>query len=346
MNNYPAVSHQAVRTVGVVHKALVSLAVFYLSFTCARAVLYSPDLMAELQRHFTLPMIEDRSIRIRRGVFYSYSHRNDSHCTGDVYLPPLPDRSRLRPAIILIHGGSWREGSRDMEADNARFFAEHGFVAFNIDYRLVGQGGEYPNDVRDVEEAHFYLWRAVPQYHIDPSKIVLWGSSSGGHLAMMCAYAPGPFCQRTERFYAHRVANVAAVVSISGVSDLAAIYAHANPDRFVSEYLNGKVPESDRAAYASASPITFAANGIPTMLVHGTDDHNVPIQQSIGMARALQAHGIRSELLKVEGSGHWFGPVTQNLVRERVLKFLDGEFRQPYVRKETFAACPNPDTQK
>ncbi len=50
-----------------------------------------------------------------------------------------PDGPGLRPAIISVHGGRWRAGNRtDASSIKVTQWAEFGFVALSIDYRLVG----------------------------------------------------------------------------------------------------------------------------------------------------------------------------------------------------------------
>src|SRR2546422_11513156 len=41
------------------------------------------------------------------------------------------------PAIVLVHGGGWKSGSRTVVADEAATLARAGFVVFDIDYRLA-----------------------------------------------------------------------------------------------------------------------------------------------------------------------------------------------------------------
>ena len=65
----------------------------------------------------------------------------------DIY-EPSEAASSPRPAIVLAHGGGNTGGVKEQNCfeGTARYFAgEHGFVAFNIDYRLSGQHGTFPN---------------------------------------------------------------------------------------------------------------------------------------------------------------------------------------------------------
>jgi acetyl esterase/lipase len=66
----------------------------------------------------------------------------------DVYSPANLDMPR--PAVLVIHGGGWHTPlERDGMAQHAERLAESGYVAFNLSYRLVPDGGEFPHAVQD-----------------------------------------------------------------------------------------------------------------------------------------------------------------------------------------------------
>jgi acetyl esterase/lipase len=79
--------------------------------------------------------------------------------------------------VFFIHGGAWSSGSHAGFADEARVWARSGWVVVNLDYRLKVQGSYMRDDVRKVIQ-HY---RAAS--YVDPSRVVLYGSSAGGHLA-------------------------------------------------------------------------------------------------------------------------------------------------------------------
>lgn len=292
-------------------------AIAYFVFVTGRAIFLSPDFRGAITEFIT-PRSADTDLDIVHNL--SYVSPGDAHRCGDLYLPKSAGKNG--PAIIFIHGGSWKEGSRDYETENARYMAKHGYVAFNIEYRLVGQGGEFPHDVADVKDAMAFLEENAEKYGIDPNRLVLFGSSSGGHLAMLAAYSPNEHLLQAENHPKSR-ARAAAAVSLFGLSDLGSEYMHANIKTHVINYLSGKTPEDSPSLYAKASPISYARTAVPTIFAHGTDDHNVLLTQSTMMAAALKANGLRFEIVPVEGASHWFGPVTRELVLTRVIAFLN-----------------------
>ena len=85
----------------------------------------------------------------------------------DIYSPP--PASTPRPAVLVIHGGGWTEGvSRSSMAAHAERLADAGYVTINIEYRLVPNGGQFPNDVQDCYCALAYVRGHAIELGIDP----------------------------------------------------------------------------------------------------------------------------------------------------------------------------------
>ncbi|MCA1595980.1 MAG: alpha/beta hydrolase fold domain-containing protein, partial [Chloroflexi bacterium] len=83
----------------------------------------------------------------------AYAPSGDLFHTGDLYLPPPGTANHA--AVVIVHGGAWIGGSK-WERGSVAFaelLAQHGFLAYSINYRLAGRGGEFPEDVRDVNAA-------------------------------------------------------------------------------------------------------------------------------------------------------------------------------------------------
>jgi dipeptidyl aminopeptidase/acylaminoacyl peptidase len=85
-------------------------------------------------------------------------------------------------------------------------------------------------------------------------------------------------------------------------------------------------PQSDPKALEPFCPIRHVTeNYPPTMLIHGTNDTDVPHEQSVQMNRELARHGVPHEFISVQGGGHGLGGLERNRlaeIRERVVTFL------------------------
>ena len=229
----------------------------------------------------------------------SYDDRFDA-AKLDVYAPMTGEAGR--PAVVVIHGGSWADGAfghRDVMADHAERFADAGYVAFNIEYRLTPHGGEFPHAVQDCLCALAWVRLHAAEYGVDPERVATYGYSAGGHLASMLgvvgdAPAVAPDCA------AGIPAPAAAVVSGAGPQDLR-LMGDAPP---VQAFLGGS-PSEVPQAYLDASPISYVAPGAPPfLLIDGTDDWFVPIEHARTMEAALDAVGTATRLLAIPGGGH------------------------------------------
>jgi acetyl esterase/lipase len=208
---------------------------------------------------------------------------------GDLYLPNQPGS---HPVVILIHGGYWRARyGLDFMNDLAVDLAKRGYVAWNIEYRRVGNpGGGWPGTFLDVALATEYLRKRASSYTLDLTKVVPIGHSAGGHLAFWLAARPHiPFFAQNSPLAGSQLAGereetttplaLAGTISLAGVVDLEMAWRlHLSNDAVV-ELLGGtfaSVPER----YTVASPAAMLPLGVPQVLIHGTNDDSVPIEVS------------------------------------------------------------------
>jgi acetyl esterase/lipase len=204
---------------------------------------------------------------------------------GDVYRPSGPGPW---PAVMLIHGGSWRSGSRAVMARFARRFASAGYVVYNIDYRLAPTY-RYQAQLGDVRAAFGWLREHAGSLAVDTDRIAVMGYSAGAHLALLLALADAGDGPRPS-----------AVVAGAGPSDLT-VY----PDSpILSDLLGGTLAEVPDA-YADASPINHvSADDPPVLLYHGSLDWTVDVEQSRRLLAKLHSVGVPAELLEEPWSGH------------------------------------------
>ena len=137
----------------------------------------------------------------------------------DIWEPPS-DVPRTGLAVLFLHGGLWQALDKDfLSRPLFRRLAGEGHVVMDLAYSL-SPGAGLAQMREDVKQAILWLKEHSRDYGIDPQRIVLMGVSGGAHLALLAAFAPD------------EGASVRAVVSISGVADLAAFfreYGRTNP---------------------------------------------------------------------------------------------------------------------
>ena len=260
--------------------------------------------------------------------------------TLDIYSPSKSSRGsgseRLRPAVLAIHGGSWNGGSTtayryDSQKVVVRL-AQRGLVVFAINYRLARPGSpSWPVALDDLREAVRWLRRHSGEFGIDPGRIAVMGQSAGGHLASLLATLPG------ENGPDGVSPRVQAVVSFYGPSDLPALttsrhLAHEPARLFLGDTASGPFDGA-----AEASPIEYVTPDDPAMLlIHGTDDAWVPLDQSVRMSKALDRAGVPHRLIVVDGARHGFEtmlkePTDRDLLPE-ILAFLERAWKAGRTR--------------
>jgi acetyl esterase/lipase len=206
-----------------------------------------------------------------------------------------PDGRARMPAIMYIHGGRWRSGTRaNANFANLSKWAEAGFFTASIDYRLVG-GSPAPAAYEDTQCAIRWLHANAQEFGIDPDRIYLIGESSGGHLVSLAAsLGDGPF----DRVGGWETASndVRAVISVAGAYDLPTL-----------SWGNLWTPVSGEvdAARELASPLHHVSRSMkPILVIHSDDDRSVPIEQAVTMVKALQSAGVKHRFVHYTDRGH------------------------------------------
>jgi len=168
---------------------------------------------------------------------------------------------------LVIHGGFWRDRYSFSLMDGlCADLAARGWEAWNVEYRRLGSGTAWDEMAADLRAA---AEQAAPEVAV--------GHSAGGHLALWVA-AEG---------------LVPAAVGQAPVSDLAA-----------AEPLSGGVV-AELGAPAEASPRARLPLGARQLIVHGTDDPDVPVEMSRDYVAAARAAGDDVTYSERPGEGHF-----------------------------------------
>ncbi len=215
----------------------------------------------------------------------------------DVYSPPGSSGDTRKPAVVLVHGGSWVSSSKAVWNSDIAPFLEAGYTTVALNYRLA-QEAAWPAQRTDVVAAVNELREHADRYHVDPDKIVLLGSSAGAHLAAAAATwegAPG---------------IVRGFVSMSGPLDLLRIAnATETPQEAklaerVVEHLIRCEPDDCADKYADATPASHLdPDDVPSLLVAAEGDWVDP-QGARDFAAQSNDLGVASDLVLLPGADH------------------------------------------
>ena len=197
---------------------------------------------------------------------YLYARRDTCDLFMDVYDPADGSEETFmgiqKPTILFMFGGGFISGTRDDESYNSwfRMLTEKGYRVISIDYRLglkgttkVGVAQVNVLDkaihmaVEDLFSATNFIIDNADQFGIDPSDIVISGSSAGAISVMQAEYE---IANRTEwASVLPEGFNYAGVMSFSG------------------------------AILSRKGKVKYETAPCPTMMLHGTADKVVPYRQ-------------------------------------------------------------------
>lgn len=191
---------------------------------------------------------------------------------------PEGDTVSARPAIVLVHGGSFRSGTKTSAelVDQANVYAKQGYLVVSISYRLATNGcvtvtAECVIAIRDAKNdaqaAVRFLRSKATEWRIDTGRIAMAGSSAGAITAVEVGYGPEEVGSSGNPGYE---STIKAAVSLSGASVLTK-------------------PNPGEAA---------------VLLLHGTADAVVPYQWALNTQTAANTAGVYLELTSWDGGGH------------------------------------------
>lgn len=270
---------------------------------------------------------------------YLPGHRVEGPSRRDVILEParpdlavdvdLPSGAGPHPFVLVIHSGAWRSGDKGDVRHVSRALARAGHVVVDVRYRLA-PANRFPAAIADVKCVLGRVRERAAEFGIDPRRGAVLGRSAGGQIALMVAYSSGdprlpPACAVDD-------APVSAAVSIYGPTDLTWGYEHPiRPDvvqaTHVLELYLGGPPSALPDAYRLASPIAWVDRPLPrTLLIHGTGDRLVSVENPRRLARALREAGRSVEVLEIPLADHGFdvhaGGLAEQLAQHAILRYL------------------------
>jgi dipeptidyl-peptidase-4 len=237
---------------------------------------------------YTIPAPEFFTIKSREGIEFQCS----------MLKPPHFQATEKYPVLVYVYGGPHSQVVRN-QWGGARhlwhaFLAQRGYIVFSLDNRgSFGKGPAWENPILEklgnVELADQMVGVEYlkSQPYVDASRIGIWGWSYGGYMTCLALFkAPGVF------------ASGAAVAPVTDWRLYDTIYT----ERYM------KRPEDNEEGYEDSAPLNFV-DGLeaPFLLMHGTADDNVHLQNSMRLVEELIDEGKDFELMLYPGKFHGIG---------------------------------------
>jgi len=225
-----------------------------------------------------------------------FSSPDGQDLIADGYLPD-PDHANAA-AVVFVHGGGWRVGSRHAFRWHAHQLSLHGYVACTIDYRLA-PANPYPAALIDCQSALKWVRKQTERFQIRQDRIGVVGSSAGGHLVACLGVRDDP--EDTIS------AQADCVVDVHGIHDFPIIgKSGVGPVMQSVAFLGSAYPENSEIWEDASPALHVSTDTAPMLLIHDPDDEVVPCDQSLLMGNALMRAGRPMQFLPTPGSGHGF----------------------------------------
>lgn len=217
---------------------------------------------------------------------------------GHLYLPDAVAGGRPVPVVMVIHGGYWSGNYHlNLGTPLATELARRGVAAWNVEYRRLGAGGRWPEMSADVVAALEATATLVAEHAgaagiaLDPTQVRVVGHSAGGQLAVWLAGED-------------TAVRPSLVVGQAAALDLASAGERGRRVDYLED-LFGESFEENPHVYRSASPRHRLPIGRPIVLVHGSEDAQVPAKIAARYADAAREAGDDVALHIVDGEDHY-----------------------------------------
>jgi acetyl esterase/lipase len=266
----------------------------------------------------------------------TYTYKTVGNCPieADVYLPA--ERSKPLPGIVYLHSGALMLNSRkEIIPEQLVQYLGQGYVVIAVDYRLAPET-KLPEIISDLKDAFRWIYEQGPElFGVDPNRIGVVGRSAGGYLTLMAGVCiepkpkvlvssfgygdlvgdwytkPAPYyctLPRVTREETGIRSDGPEVTSRGSKNEQAGkFYLYCRQNGLWPLEVGGHDPVKEREFFIPYCPLyNISADYPPTMLLHGDKDNDVPYEQSVMMAKALDRSGVENELVIVPGGGHGF----------------------------------------
>lgn len=233
----------------------------------------------------------------------------------DVYKPTGNRNSAAKgTGVLAVHGGGWRQGTKERASRLAIPLAERGYVTLASEYRLSDEA-IWPAQIHDVKAALRWMRRNADDLGIDPELIVVLGMSAGAHLALMLAGTPNVDRFEGDGGNAGISTEVAGSIALYAPTDLARILKGDMVARLIGS-------PDDMETARDASPVNHVTKLFPpTFLAHGKSDKVVSWRASQEMSDAITAVGGTVETHLFAGLPHAFD--TNPIYAEQMADLMD-----------------------
>ena len=240
-----------------------------------------------------------------------------------------PDEPK-KPLIVFVQGSAWTTPNPGLQLPALCRIAASGYRVATVVHRSIINGHKFPAFLEDVKCAIRFLRANADKYAIDPDRVAIWGTSSGGNTALLVGLTgDDPEYKGSE--YAEYSDSVSTVVSCFGPTNLNALFDRAIRQGGSLDLLNAAFgPDQSvwQEKMREFSPVARIRKGkkYPSFfLLHGTADPVVPYVQMTELYEKMLDEGLTVSALAVDGAEHegsFWTPATYEAIETWLAKEL------------------------
>jgi pimeloyl-ACP methyl ester carboxylesterase len=232
------------------------------------------------------------------------SYGDTSKQIGELRLPQLAG-DKPSPLVIIIHGGCWASVYADYHFmdEFARRITALGYATWNIEYRTIGSGGEWPVIFQDINRAVDYARDLAQHYPIDVSRVAIIGHSAGGHLALWAGSRQ--IINSNSELFTPNPLPIKGILSLAGIADITSLNGCGTlANNVIGIPINStSFAITDRVQVTS--PLQMLPSKTKTILISGGADGVVPAAIGARYTTNAVALGDDSSHYILQGLNHF-----------------------------------------
>ena len=269
---------------------------------------------------YSLQMHAQDDVEITKNIVYAET--DGKKLQLDIYKPKTSKEPYL---IVWVHGGAWNTGSKENPPLGLLPF---GYALASVDFRPSTEK-PFPADVYDIKAAIRFLRANATKYGYKSDKIIIWGSSSGGHLAALVATTNNnTTLEGNLGNFTTTSSSVQACLDFFGPTNFLTILNQSTPHGLnvrlpALAILLGKPLDQVTELAKQASPVyQVDVSDPPIFIVHGEQDIQVPVNQSIELMSAYKSKNLKVQIEFIPNAGHSDPAYAKKELMEKMDKFL------------------------
>ena len=269
-----------------------------------------------------------------------------------------PNDNIKRKVAVWIHGGALINGGRQgIHSRIKKDVLNAGYALASIDYRLAPET-KLPMIIEDLEDAIQWIRNEGPtKFNADISRMAVLGSSAGGFLTLTSGFRVhpppdvlvsfwgygdliGPWYSQPSTHRRHNRQTISDAVAekmrhgpaIANGSDRVgnggAFYQYCRQKGIWPNEVSHFDPHNEPAKFFPFMPLKNVTKSFPpTLMIHGTNDTDVPHEQSSLMAAQFENHGVPHRLISIDNGEHGLGGASRESIEDAYASVI------PFLRK-------------